>query len=617
MANATPWVNLLRLIENGMPVDAGHTNAPLTDLSQRTQHLKDLLSALSAGEALYIRSVPISSDVMVGQPVYLNTSTNQFEKALVALDYNSDGIWGTPALSSFCRGVVTYKHTATTADIVTAGTASSINISQALRTGETDTSGPYYLSATEAGKVERYKAPAAPFVFYRSVENDTIYVAPEISGGMTDHVHYKLQLTALPAGVPNEPAEGKKHSIVTPNSTLPGWLPATDSVFQGSAPAGAVFGYNIAKDPELAAVFPPLPLDSYFLEVFGDGWGSSREPDNIVKVDANGIWWMVDDFGWAPWSINYWDCVNPGTGVAGTVDADKPAPVQQQSGNGYYPYTGDACYDMSMYLWFTKLASTTTNSMVASLTPREGSAIVIKDCNWIEDRTSGHLLIDIDLNFSTAETLVAGGIVLKQVEGDKFSRGWVTEGIKSTSPVISISGEHTDANGFVQGKTLITYNDPNVNAKELDVLLTALNGVVEDSLYDVMYLGFRPGRDSSFRGKLEVSSAGFEASTDYEMNLVFWILGTAAGTLPNLEITYRRIPYSAVPVALPTAETGTFTLDLSGYTLTQNQYVEVASDAFDIEPGDTVFFTVSRTSSDTYSGNVGMLRQKGIINPKI
>lgn len=619
--SVSQWVDLIRLISDGEAVDASVTNRPLGDLGQRTQHLKDLLELISASEAIFIRGAAIAEEVEIGEPVYYNNLTVRFERALTALDYGAAESWGNPAKSSYCQGLLASRDTATVGDIITAGTLNDFNISAALKTGETDESGAYYLSSTEPGKIERTKNPAAPFVLYRNKESNSVYVSPGTSGGLSDHVHHRVQLTALPAGIPNDPDIGEKHDIIVADSTLPGWLPATDSVFDGTAPDGAIFGYNIAKDPELGRIFPPLPLDSYFLEVYGDGWGAGREYDSVVKVDVNGIWWMENDFGWAPWSVDYWNCIEPGVGSAATETADKPAPVQLQTGNGYVPYVpgSDICYNMSIYLWFTKLAAVTSNSVVASLTPKEGSAIKLKNCN-LEDATTGHLTIDVDLNFGTEEDLVSGGIVLKQVDGDKFKRGWVAEGVKSSSPAISITGEHTDDAGYKHGNLIITYNDPDTNAKELDVLLTALDGAVEEETNDVIYLGFRPNRDSSYRGKIEVPVNGFESSTDYEMNLALWVLGTSAGTLPDLSISYTRIPYTATPANIPVAETGSFTLALSEVTVTQNQYAAVSSDAFDIEPGDTVFFTISRTASgpsDTYTGNVGFIRQKGVITPRL
>ena len=72
-------------------------------------------------------------------------------------------------------------------------------------------------------------------------------------------VHYRFKLEPQPAGIPNDPDNNQKHSIVTADANLPGWLPADDISFQGMAPAGAKFGYNLAKHPELASAFPPLP----------------------------------------------------------------------------------------------------------------------------------------------------------------------------------------------------------------------------------------------------------------------------------------------------------------------------------------------------------------------
>ncbi|HDL85039.1 MAG TPA: hypothetical protein ENH11_01700 [Candidatus Acetothermia bacterium] len=614
----TPWQDLIRLIVDGQSVNAQQTNQPTADLAQRTQHLKDLLDLMAASETLYVRGVPVDEDVEVGQPVYLNDVTSRFEKAIVALDLDADNVWGVPAKSSYTWGIVIAKQTNTIADVATAGILRDMDISNALRTGDTDVTGAYFLSAREAGKIERVRSPAAAFLLYHWKEEGLTLLMPDASVGMLDHVHYRFQLTASPAGQPNNPEIGFKHSIVAANPALSGWLPADDDVFQSMAPAGAKFGYNLAQDAPLATVFPPLPLESFFLEVFGDGWGTGREPNEVIVVDANGIWWMRDDFGWAPWSIDYWNCESSSSSPApeeGSEVSERPPPVDQQELHGYVPHDG-SCYEMSIFLWFTKLASKTNDGVVASLTPCEGSPITILDCNCEEAASSGHLRLGLNLDLGTGAIPVAGGTVLKSVVGTTFQSGWVAEGLKSSNTAIQLTGDHVSDDGYVQGKVLISFVDPNTNDRELDVLLTALDNAAEETLFDIMYLGFRPARDASIRGKIEVPSGGFDSEVTYVMALRFWILGTVAGTLPNLTMTYRRISRSLTPASLPVAETGGSTLALNTITVGQNQYIEVETDEFVIVGGDSVFFTLARDSSDGYTGNVGILRQKGIVRPQ-
>ena len=80
---------------------------------------------------------------------------------------------------------------------------------------------------------------------------------------LEDHIHYKVRLYAQPAGTnwSSSPASRRRHPppVDTPDPTLPGWLPADHAIFNGRAPTGAVFGYNLATHPQLARIFPPIP----------------------------------------------------------------------------------------------------------------------------------------------------------------------------------------------------------------------------------------------------------------------------------------------------------------------------------------------------------------------
>lgn len=616
MTLPTPWQHLVRLIEDGQNVDASSTNKPHTDLVQRTQHLKDLLDLLSASEALFVRGVPVRETVAVGQPVYLHDGDGVFDQALVALDLDANGNWGVPAKSAYAWGVVVSKSTNTVADVATTGLVRGLDITAALRTGQVPETGPYFLSAREAGKIERVRAPAAPFVLYHWAEEGLTWVMPDASVGMIDHVHYRFQLVAEPAGTPNNPDVGEKHEITSADASLQGWLPADDPVFAGMAPTGAKFGYNLAKHPELASVFPPLPPESAFIEVYGSGWGSGREPEVAVKVDANGIWWMLDDYGWAPWSVDYWEVVGSPP-ASGGDPAERPAPVDQQPLHGWY---GDptTVYTLSIFLWFSKLASKTNDGVVASLRPCEGSPIRVLDCNCENEASSGHLRLALDLQLGEDPTLVPGGVVFKGVSGTTFVRGWVTEGVKSLSSAIQVAGDAVDPDGYAQGRVTINYLDPNTTGRELDVSLVALDNAREESQFDLMYLGFPPNKDSSIRGKIEIPKAGFSSSVTYELALRFWILGTAAGTLPDLGFSYRHVPEPLTTLPLPSSEDGSSTLALNTFTIGANQYLQVETDPFVVTPGETLFFTLLRAAEagDGYTGKVGILRQRGIINPQ-
>lgn len=622
-----PWNSLVRLITNGQAVDETETNKPLTDLIQRDQHLKDLLDLAFRGEALYLRSVAVDSAVAVGQPVYLNKNTGAFGQAIAEVDFDNTGVWGTVSQKTYVWGVVSYKHNATMADIVTFGVLRDTDMSASI--SDPSVSGPRYLSGATPGKLTQQRPAVNCYVLYWDAVNQIALVTPTPKENLEGHIHYRFQLVSQPAGVPNMPAYAEKHSIVSTDTSKQGWLPADDAIFGGMAPPGAKFGYNLAQHESLSSVFPPIPVGSSYLEVFGEGWGTGREPDEFIKIDNNGIWWMRDDWGWAPWSISYWDerfsssSISSYSGSGGAPN-DLPPPVDLQLTHGYAENHG-LHYGLSIYLWFSRMTFKTDNAIVASLSACPGQPIRVLDCNCDQEASTGHLKLALDFSFQEDPTPVSGAKAFKEVDGLLFKSGYLVEKIKSLSPNIVVTG--TTAVGdatSVQQSVTIDFINPNTNDRELDISLVGLDNAREEVLSDILFIGFPTAKDASIRAKIDVPSVGFPANTvTTNMALRFRIIGTAAGTMPPIYLSYRRLPStdSATPYTLPTTDTALTPLDLSlvngGSPISPNDIVEVETETFRVYAGDSVFFTFERTGTDsgtdTYAGTVGIIRQKGMI----
>ena len=618
----TAWKAIVRLIKDGQLVDENETNKPLLDLIQRDQHLKDLLELLSASEALYVRMASVEEATKEGQPVYMDTDDGTFKRGLAAVDFDSSGNWGVVAETAFIWGIVVHKHTATIADIVTFGVIRDLDMSLAM--DDPEISGPRYLSATEPGKLTRQKPAVSAYVLFWDADQKLALITPTPKESLEGHIHYRKQLFSVPAGDPNNPAINEKHEVLFPDSSKPGWLPADDAIFVGNAPDGAKFGYNISQHLDLLAIFPPIPIDSFYIEVYGEGWGTGREPHVVVRIDNNGIWWMRDDFGWAPWSIDFWEEVGSSlssgslSSIAGGDPAEIPPPVDLQVGHGFVDHS--RLYTLSIYLWFTRMTSKTGDSVVASLKPCPGSPIIVRDCNCEVGQSTGHLSIDIDLSLLVDEDPVSGSLVLKSVNGLTFFQGHVIEKIRSLSENIVITGTVDRDDAYKQGSITIDFINPITNDRELDVVLVGLNNVQEESRSDILYLGYRAGIDASIRGRLDIPSIAFPALSNLKFRLR--IIGTAAGTMPPLTLSYRRIPQTDAnnPFTLPLTDIVLADIDLSLVNtvspIAANDVVEVESESFEVAVGDTVFFTIERAGTDagdTYAGTVGLIRQKGII----
>ena len=587
----------INFVREGEPVAAGVTNRPTQQLQQNINYLWEVLSASGLGSTIVIRRATVDASVKVGQPVYFSSSSKAFEQALATVASGTVDGHVVAAESAQVWGVVLQKLSSTLADILVSG-YSALNLSEAV-TG-TVTAGLYYLSGSTPGKLVNTRTPVTIPVL-RADGNGNVLVLPQFADFIDRHVHYKFDLVCQPAGTYTEPALNARHSISVPDATLPGWLPAGHASFNGTAPAGAMFGYNLAAHPALKNVWPPLPASEAYLEFDRGTTGFTGVPvgeSGACIVNRYGIWWMSDCYNDVPWPTAY---NSPGFSISLSDPPDAECPRRTQ---------------MAMRIWFTKPSFATDATVVTSLTSLDPRLVVT--CVDGTPASVGALNVDLDLNFiSTAGN--TGYQVLKEIDGNSFKQGPVCEGLYTSSSAVTLSSPsrrrlivgNTSSPWLYQGPVEISVVP--TESREIEVQLIRLDGVEEQFYEDVTYLGFAAANESSIRCKLHVpSSTGFASPI---ISLKLRILGRAAGTLPALTVTARRLPKPSAgsSLALPlTASEFAVTIVTTATLSGSNRYIEVSSTAFAVADGDTLLFTVQR-NSDAYAGEVGILQMTGIL----
>ena len=587
----------INFVREGEPVAAGVTNRPTQQLQQNINYLWEVLSASGLGSTIVIRRATVDASVKVGQPVYFSSSSKAFEQALATVASGTVDGHVVAAESAQVWGVVLQKLSSTLADILVSG-YSALNLSEAV-TG-TVTAGLYYLSGSTPGKLVNTRTPVTIPVL-RADGNGNVLVLPQFADFIDRHVHYKFDLVCQPAGTYTEPALNARHSISVPDATLPGWLPAGHASFNGTAPAGAMFGYNLAAHPALKNVWPPLPASEAYLEFDRGTTGFTGVPvgeSGACIVNRYGIWWMSDCYDDVPWPTAY---NSPGFSISLSDPPDAECPRRTQ---------------MAMRIWFTKPSFATDATVVTSLTSLDPRLVVT--CVDGTPASVGALNVDLDLNFiSTAGN--TGYQVLKEIDGNSFKQGPVCEGLYTSSSAVTLSSPsrrrlivgNTSSPWLYQGPVEISVVP--TESREIEVQLIRLDGVEEQFYEDVTYLGFAAANESSIRCKLHVpSSTGFASPI---ISLKLRILGRAAGTLPALTVTARRLPKPSAgsSLALPlTASEFAVTIVTTATLSGSNRYIEVSSTAFAVADGDTLLFTVQR-NSDAYAGEVGILQMTGIL----
>lgn len=622
------WLQNIKHVSPGEPVKAGVVARPDRVLADRTEYLRQRLDAAALGRAIFDSEAVVAADVLPGHPVYWNETTKQYEKALAAVTTDPE----TGALliqpSGDVVGLCYKKKSAQVGDIVLYGAVKLPEITNAINGPVLP--GRYYLSSQEAGKLTMQRPAATVAVcFVQGVKENCadepwVLVAPQVRDFLEEHVHYRFELVARPAGEhdPAEAAETGTHVIENADSSLEGWLPADNPVFwrdpaapeTNYAPAGAKFGYNFSQHNALQRVWPPLPLSAVAM-LWDKGYdqvGATEIPltgeQPLCLVDANGIWWMKDCYGEVPWpaDIDTMDVVE----VSETPS--EPCPRTES---------------MRIIIAYIRLLYGNDRGYVTSLEPGPGSPITVTNCDGIPART-GDLELGLNLEYIVDPTEALGGQAFKElVEGFRFRKGWVTEGmIVGYGPIVLDGSRERDLTNaektalglplesttkLQQGIVKVSYDDQLVE-REISPQIIRLADTVERLYQDIPYLGFPKTQDSLLRVRLNVPAANL--GTTLEMSVRVQLFGRGVGALPAMTMTYRRISRPPVGgVALPTTDTA-LTFTVPGDSLAADTAVEIESEAFEVAEGDTVLVTLSREgTTDAYDAEVGMLRMTGIV----
>ena len=613
---AVTWEQIINLILNGEDVDAAVTNRPTSQLSARTQYLYDRLVATAIGEALYIHDVPVEDDAVVGDTMYYDDTASEYKRAIAAVELDTEFGWYAPTKSSYAIGILVSKSAVGLGSICTAGALRNFDLSNAVEPGTPTTAGALYLSMTVPGKVTLQKPPVGIYIAYNRGDS-VVHVMPTPKDMLEDHIHHRHELVAAPAGDANciTYGSGEVHEVIDPDPAQQGWLPASHPVFNGLAPEGAHFGYNIAQQEDLLKVWPPQPLDSGYIEVNrGNGYVGLRLrgtcPD--VIINAQGIWWMNNCYGSAPWAPDY-ECNSSSSGSSESsesCDIDCQTPLEYLPGN----LDPDRMY---LALWFTKMVFKTDASVVTSLQPDgDNSPITINDCDG-EAATTGQLFAGLDLSKLAIAEPVAGFKVIKSFAANKLNRGPAITGIKAGTgaAIVGIGEEGTDwqvsAAGVYAGNVQVGLLDQLNDPRDFVPNLVSVNNVREeyDNVSKFFYLAYPAGRASECRYSAEIPLIGMP-TVAIRAYLWFWFVGRSAGAVPKLVASYRRYPKAvATPAALPSSDTDIVSGGWTpGLSLVGGDYAYAATPWFDVAVGDTIFYTIGWDGVPGPTDGFGIMR---------
>lgn len=563
---STTWVSSIQAILDGESVDAATTNRAILQVAQRTQYLYDLLKAATAGQALISKAVPVVSTVEVGDIVYYNKTVSKYDAGLADVSGDVDtGPWYA-ADSAEIAGMVISKDSNNVADLFIGG---SLNIVPYLTaagktlnglldsaSGTFGTGGNFYASSLSAGKLSKSRGVVSAFV--GSIDaTGKLNINPVTIGSNRDHTHYAVNL------VPDEAA----------TSADQGWLEANTSNFPSTdytIPVGAVYGYNIEHVDEetLRAIFPPAPVNYYYIEKDGVGLDTAT-----VVVNETNIWWMNS-------SVDPWDV------------GDIPVPT--------------------IKLWITKLDQLGSVGQVLSAEALTSDVTrlpidVFVDGAVASGPASGVLKLAAKA-FTTDPVASEAATALKGLVGKVRTFGPIINRLTPGAGVIIVGSQGNKNDGFY-GNCQILLEDAISLFGESEVAV--LNGAREDANNGLHYLVLPKSKDTSIRFKLKLGSNSGGTKIRFYLRLY----APAGGNIPAIGLSYRQIAAPAVGVAGVVGLTDTAASDYTAQTaitLAANGHVLVESPQLpgsgNAATGDIFFLEISRDGvTDGYTHDVGIL----------
>lgn len=593
----------------GAPATAATFNGPLQQLSAQVDRATSLFEASAQGQSYYLRSVPVSSNVVVGTPVYWNSIAQQYQPALAGATTNNYGEFVLTDASD-CVGLVTAVFAGNTADIIQQGIAdinlSAVSVSVA--------PGRYYLSSSVAGQLVSAQPPVSVFVCRILGVLDgcspiaQVLVQPQIRDVLLDHTHYRFPLLCEPAGKTTPPAYGAKHVINSANTGLRGWLPASNPVFNGNAPVGAKFGYNIAQDPNLSAFWPPVPIYAVSLLLnHGIGQGATEVPlghSGVAICDANGIWWLSDCYGNVPWPTSLNNTVDDSLVGSSIANDECPRPDF-----------------MRLDVVYLRMLVSNANYVVTSLATPPGSPLVLAGKLTPNNTYAGDVEISLNANLTQLTTNTTGGLVVKNITSALgLNSGYVIEGLTTSSAGVVLTGTQTRHLTPTDATTPLVYQgvvdieiDLSPVNKELPPVTLRLEGRAIERLYDdIPYIGLQPGLQSGVRMAFNVPPTGLP--TNPKISLLLLLIGRASGTLPTLQLSYRQLAMPALDTVESFVTTDTAGTINTAFAVTANQLIAVQSAAISVNPSDSIFMTLTRVVDSSYAGEIGLIRIGAIIS---
>jgi len=553
---------------NGIPVSAETLQPILDTLYANDLFVKSVLDYFEMPSALK-RCVEINPAVQVGQPVFYSSITSRFELARYASVVSASGrvflndtaeVWG-----------ILQEKTGTDAGIIVICGMANVDLTAALNGAPPV--GKFYLDVVAGRLVSSPPDELAPVYVLSALADGSILFRPWSGEYAGIVLQWKRELSTTVAG--NGNIVDGRGVISSADTDEPGWLPADHAIFAGNAPAGAVFGYNLSQDSNLAGLWPPRYLSTVYLDLdraLVPAVGGTSVPlggDGLAVVDEHGIWWLSD------------------------CDTDLPFDVNESPASDLGICPREPKKRLTLYAARPAGFAAGSTSQTSLISKHPAFRFVQRDGTALAETGPLDFTFDPDKLLSTVtnDTL---GLAVKRTVDNKLSRGPVVAGLKSGSAQITVTGTDSYGDGYQHGE--VTIDASGFVQQELLPLTVALSRAEEEVAFGTLGIGLPPYRPSSFRSQFVIPlGINGRARVSYRV----WVManypsngGSFAPTTEQLSMVARVIPQPNEATFVPA--TADFAVAYPASPIVHATAYEQISTSFTAGAGDVVYTELFR-----------------------
>lgn len=567
------------------PVTATEVDSRLQLLQQNIEFLSQVMETAREGSALigYNAEIDSTQGIELGHPVYFDTDEQKFKLSQLALTAVGQIYVADP--SSEVWGIVLKKCSDSRAHLLLDGIA---RIDMTESTGEASPTGKYYLSTT-LGTLQDTPDPLLVQPIVLGTGNGDILFRPFFADNYPRFVPRTLPITATPSGTVSQ--AGQIVTIPSPNAATAGWLPAGHASFDGNAPAGAYFGYNLAQDSAVGDIWPPLyPSETQLL--IDPGGNRSRGYFTILGNDSarcivneHGIWWMTNCAGQLPWDM----LADGATGQTACPKSLLRKMAIEGQFAGEMPQGLDSVSSLTSLVPWLKVYKAGTETTAS----RGNLELAISANDWIRETP---------LDYSH--------LGLKGMESNQFTLGPLVTSIRSGSPSLQITGgtEVTDdeeSPGENAGRLTLTVNA--AADSDLLPLRSQLFGATTESYKTTIAFGLRPGVDASFVNEFYIPKAIPAAST---IRFAITFLASETIAIPDgLTVQVLQLPEVTSGFGTVGEYSSLFLNYQGGTTFAAGTYRTYFTATMTVTGGDSIYMKLSRAgASDGVGGQIQVLK---------